>query len=399
MSDAGVGGRLPGGMERVLYARPYRHDSQARGADQERPAEADPEHDALVQADDRPRGRPSARRRRLPPEIPPRPPRAACRSNRASSSIRATGFEIVSKAWKYARFFLKTRKVLKAALEAPDRWTYSDLAIEPPQVDDEFEQLSLYHATSGGEAALARKALGDSIRDSAAAPRRGCDVRDSGGIISSAMIEAAQVRAARALIGWSQAKLAETSGVPVSKSMRSRPVRPVPSPRKRSTNCAPRSRPPASSSSPRMAAAASGSGCASPTRANISAGTTSTRQTTSRGPIISRTLGATPNLLPRFVEIQWVRAPFPSDPLSYPRTRGDSEAVMTGLVPVIHVVQRVESLQVRANATRFARKFFSRSRSRDRLRPLGQQAWMAGSSPAMTTKAVKRTYEPPPIRR
>ncbi|MGB7974067.1 MAG: helix-turn-helix transcriptional regulator [Roseiarcus sp.] len=31
------------------------------------------------------------------------------------------------------------------------------------------------------------------------------------------MVEAAQVRAARALIGWSQAKLAETSGVPAPK--------------------------------------------------------------------------------------------------------------------------------------------------------------------------------------
>jgi transcriptional regulator with XRE-family HTH domain len=30
------------------------------------------------------------------------------------------------------------------------------------------------------------------------------------------MVEAAQVRAARALIGWSQAKLAETAAVPVS---------------------------------------------------------------------------------------------------------------------------------------------------------------------------------------
>jgi transcriptional regulator with XRE-family HTH domain len=30
------------------------------------------------------------------------------------------------------------------------------------------------------------------------------------------MTEAAQIRAARALIGWSQTKLAETSGVPVS---------------------------------------------------------------------------------------------------------------------------------------------------------------------------------------
>jgi transcriptional regulator with XRE-family HTH domain len=30
------------------------------------------------------------------------------------------------------------------------------------------------------------------------------------------MVEAAQVRAARALVGWSQAKLAEAAGVPVS---------------------------------------------------------------------------------------------------------------------------------------------------------------------------------------
>ena len=43
--------------------------------------------------------------------------------------------------------------------------TYSDLAIAPPR-DDEFEALELYHATTGGEAALARKKLGDSIRTS-----------------------------------------------------------------------------------------------------------------------------------------------------------------------------------------------------------------------------------------
>ncbi|HLY00280.1 MAG TPA: radical SAM protein, partial [Roseiarcus sp.] len=71
------------------------------------------------------------------------------------------------KAVKYLSFFLKTRRIMKEVLEAPDRSTYSDLAIEPPR-DDEFEQLSLYHATSGGEAALARKALGDSIRSGAA---------------------------------------------------------------------------------------------------------------------------------------------------------------------------------------------------------------------------------------
>ena len=71
--------------------------------------------------------------------------------------------EIAVKAAKYLRFFLRTRRILKEALEAPDRWTYTDLAIAPPR-DDEFEALDLYHATSGGEAALARKKLGDSIR-------------------------------------------------------------------------------------------------------------------------------------------------------------------------------------------------------------------------------------------
>jgi hypothetical protein len=72
---------------------------------------------------------------------------------------------IALKAWHYSRFFLRTRRILNEVLTAPDRYTYTDLAIAPPRAD-EFEQLSLYHATSGGEAALARKALGDSIRDS-----------------------------------------------------------------------------------------------------------------------------------------------------------------------------------------------------------------------------------------
>jgi hypothetical protein len=76
---------------------------------------------------------------------------------------------IVAKTWRYSRFFLRTRRILNEVLNAPDRWTYTDLAISPPR-DDEFEQLLLYHATSGGEAALARKALGDSIRGSMASP-------------------------------------------------------------------------------------------------------------------------------------------------------------------------------------------------------------------------------------
>ena len=59
---------------------------------------------------------------------------------------------------------LEDTEDLKEILDAPDRWTATaDIAIEPPK-DDEFEQLELYHATSGGEAALARKKLGDSVR-------------------------------------------------------------------------------------------------------------------------------------------------------------------------------------------------------------------------------------------
>src|SRR5271166_5037228 len=76
---------------------------------------------------------------------------------------------IVIKATKYLKFFLGTRRMLKEALGAPDRFAYTDLAIAPPR-EDEFEALSLYHATTGGEAALARKKLGDTIRATAAAP-------------------------------------------------------------------------------------------------------------------------------------------------------------------------------------------------------------------------------------
>src|SRR4029078_9899565 len=42
-------------------------------------------------------------------------------------------------------------------------WTYRDVAITPPE-KDEFERLSLYHETTGGEAALARKRRDDVIR-------------------------------------------------------------------------------------------------------------------------------------------------------------------------------------------------------------------------------------------
>ncbi|MEJ8574052.1 radical SAM protein [Microbaculum marinum] len=71
--------------------------------------------------------------------------------------------ETVSKAVGYFRVYRRTKKMLDAALKAPDRWTYTDLAIAPPEAD-EFEALDLYHATTGGEEALARKRSGDEIR-------------------------------------------------------------------------------------------------------------------------------------------------------------------------------------------------------------------------------------------
>ena len=70
--------------------------------------------------------------------------------------------ETLIKMWRYWRVYKRFKAMLDEALAAPDRWTYSDLAIAPPQAD-EFEALDLYHATSGGEAALARKRRDDAI--------------------------------------------------------------------------------------------------------------------------------------------------------------------------------------------------------------------------------------------
>lgn len=73
------------------------------------------------------------------------------------------GWETLKKAWGYFRVYRQLRAMLDETLAAPDRLTYSDIAIAPPQLD-EFERLSLYHETTGGEAALARKRRDDAIR-------------------------------------------------------------------------------------------------------------------------------------------------------------------------------------------------------------------------------------------
>jgi hypothetical protein len=54
-------------------------------------------------------------------------------------------------------------RTLKEVLRAPGRWTYSDLAIAPPQAG-ELDTLDLYQVTSGGEAAVARVRREDAAR-------------------------------------------------------------------------------------------------------------------------------------------------------------------------------------------------------------------------------------------
>ena len=71
--------------------------------------------------------------------------------------------EIIVKLWHYWSVYRECTSILDEVLEAPDRWAYTDLAIARPK-DDEFERLDLYHATAGGEAALARKRRADTIR-------------------------------------------------------------------------------------------------------------------------------------------------------------------------------------------------------------------------------------------
>jgi hypothetical protein len=71
--------------------------------------------------------------------------------------------ETLVKVWRYWRVYKRFKATLDEALAAPDRWTYTDLAIAPPR-SDEFDALDLYHATRGGEAALARMRRDEAIR-------------------------------------------------------------------------------------------------------------------------------------------------------------------------------------------------------------------------------------------
>ena len=64
--------------------------------------------------------------------------------------------ETADKARGYWSVYRRARVILKEVLNATDRRTYSDIAIAPSS-EDEFDRLDLYHATAGGEEALAYK--------------------------------------------------------------------------------------------------------------------------------------------------------------------------------------------------------------------------------------------------
>jgi Radical SAM superfamily len=69
----------------------------------------------------------------------------------------------LAKLWKYWRVYQEAMGIQKQVLNAPDRLTWRDLAITPPD-DAENDGLDLYHATRGGEEALAKQRREDESR-------------------------------------------------------------------------------------------------------------------------------------------------------------------------------------------------------------------------------------------
>jgi Radical SAM superfamily len=70
--------------------------------------------------------------------------------------------EIVWKARGYWSIYRTFNSIKREVEAAPDRWSYSDIAITPLR-ENELESLDLFHATRGGEDALARKHRHDAV--------------------------------------------------------------------------------------------------------------------------------------------------------------------------------------------------------------------------------------------
>jgi radical SAM family protein len=70
--------------------------------------------------------------------------------------------ETATKCWRYWRTFRRYKAMYDEAMAASDRWAYTDVAVA--RREDDLDVLDLFHATHGGEAAVARKRRDDAIR-------------------------------------------------------------------------------------------------------------------------------------------------------------------------------------------------------------------------------------------
>jgi hypothetical protein len=70
--------------------------------------------------------------------------------------------ETLNKLWCYWSAYRPLKIFVDRLLNAPERWSYTDLAIEPQA--NETDTLELYHATRGGEEVLARKRHNEAVR-------------------------------------------------------------------------------------------------------------------------------------------------------------------------------------------------------------------------------------------
>ena len=71
--------------------------------------------------------------------------------------------ELAAKGLAYWSVYRRLTAIKREVAAAPDRWSYSDIAIAPLR-ENEIESLDLFHATRGGEDALARRRRDDAIR-------------------------------------------------------------------------------------------------------------------------------------------------------------------------------------------------------------------------------------------
>jgi len=71
--------------------------------------------------------------------------------------------ELAVKGRAYWSVYRRFNAIRREVAAAPDRWSYSDVAIAPLR-ENELESLDLFHGTRGGEDALARRRRDDAIR-------------------------------------------------------------------------------------------------------------------------------------------------------------------------------------------------------------------------------------------